>query len=240
MSAQTFAVLAAVVWIGSGVLAAFVLLGRQGYRDRRWYLIGAVLGPLFIPVAAERADRSVAVVETVGEAPGAGGTAIVVGVDGSAGSDRAVHLAARLFDAARSRIVLVSVLDPDEADRPDDHDRARARAVLAERAGWFGTDAADRVSTEIVCGQPARAIETEAESRGAAVIVLGRHGAGRTLHLLGNVAHQVSRHAAVPVLLAEPPEPPHRHRGVAHGRHRVHVDEEPGHTHPAPGSARRT
>jgi nucleotide-binding universal stress UspA family protein len=240
VSAQVFAVLAAVVWIGAGVLAALVLLGRQGYRDRRWYLIGAVLGPLFIPVAAERADRSAAVVETVGEAPGAGGTAIVVGVDGSAGSDRAVHLAARLFDAVRSRIVLVTVLDPDEADRPDDHNRSRARAVLAERAGWFGADAADRVFTEVVCGQPARAIETEAETRGAAVIVLGRRGAGRTVHLLGNVAHQISRHAAVPVLLADPPERPHRHAGVAHGRHRAHIDGEPGDTHPETRSPRRT
>jgi nucleotide-binding universal stress UspA family protein len=239
VSAQVFAVLAAVVWIAAGVLAAIALLGRQGYRDWRWYLIGAVLGPLFIPVAAERADRSVAVIETVGEAPEAGGGAIVVAVDGSAGSDRAVHLAARLFDAARSRVVLVSVLDPDTADRPDDADRVRARAVLAERAGWFGADAADRVSTEVVCGQPARAIETEAEMRGAEVIVLGRHGAGRTLHLLGNVAHQVSRNATVPVLLAEPPEPPHRHAG-AHGRHRAPIDGEPRDTHFATGPPRRT
>ena len=77
----------------------------------------------------------------------------------------------------------------------------------------------------------------------AGLIVLGRHGAGRTLHLLGNVAHQVSPHAAVPVLLAEPPEPPeppHRDAGATHGRHRAHVDGDPGDTHPATGSPRRT
>ncbi|PVZ06370.1 universal stress protein [Actinomycetospora cinnamomea] len=232
MSVQIFAALAVTVWVAAGVLAALVLLGRQGYRDWRWYVIGAVLGPLFIPMAAERADRSVAVVETVGEEPGAGDTAIVVGVDGSAGSDRAVRLAAQLFDPARTRVVLVTVLDPDTADRPDDDDtRARARAVLADRATWFGPDGAERVATEIVCGQPARAIETVAAAHGTAVIVLGRHGAGRTVHLLGNVAHQVSRHSPVPVVLAEPPEPPHRHAG-AHGRHRAHAGGELPEPHP--------
>ena len=72
-----------IVWIVAGVLAALVLLGRQGYRDWRWYVLGAVFGPLFIPIAAERANRSVAVVEAAEPAPGSG-TSIVVGVDGSA------------------------------------------------------------------------------------------------------------------------------------------------------------
>ena len=91
-----------IVWIVAGVLAAFVLLGRQGYRDRRWYVLGAVFGPLFIPIAAERANRSVAVVE--GAEPAArSGPSIVVGVDGSAGADRTVRLAATLFDTAGAR-----------------------------------------------------------------------------------------------------------------------------------------
>lgn len=221
VSDQVFAVVALVVWVGAGVIAAVVLLGRQGYRGWRWYVIGAVLGPLFVPVAAERADRSVAVVETVDAAAPADGETVVVGVDGSAGSDRAVQLAARLFAPTRCRVVLVTVLDPDDADQPDDENRSRARALLAERAGWVEAAGGARPVTEVVCGQPARAVETVAAAQGAAVIVLGRHGAGRTAHLLGSVAHQVSRHAHIPVLLADPSEPPHRHAGAAHGRHRA-------------------
>jgi hypothetical protein len=54
------------------------------------------------------------------------------------------------------------------------------------------------------------------------------------------VAHQISRHAAVPVLLAGPPEPPHRHAESAHGRHRVRADGPPGGPRPVPGPPRRT
>ena len=94
-----FAVVAVIVWIVAGVPAALVLLGRQGYRGWRWYVIGAIFGPLFIPIAAERANRSVAVLEA--DEPAPGGTSIVVGVDGSAGADRAVRLAVTLFEPAR-------------------------------------------------------------------------------------------------------------------------------------------
>lgn len=200
---------AVIVWVGAGVLAALVLLGRQGYRDWRWYLIGAVLGPLFIPIAAERADRSVAVVETGHEHPSPGGATVVVGVDGSRGSDRAVHLAATLFDTARSRVVLVTVVDPDAADHPDDERRVRARAMLLERVAWFGPDApAGRVVTAVVGGQPARALQTVAETEDAAVVVVGRRGAGLTPYLLGDAAAQLTRHATVPVLLADRAETP--------------------------------
>ena len=197
----------AIVWIVAGVLAALVLLGRQGYHDWRWYVLGAVFGPLFIPIAAERANRSVAVVESSAQAP-VSGRSIVVGVDGSAGADRAVRLAATLFDPARVRVVLVSVVDPDAADGPeDDPRRVRARAMLLERAAWFEPAApAGHVTTEVVAGQPARALEAVAETEGASMIVLGRRGAGLTRHVLGDVATRLGRHATVPVLLAGPPD----------------------------------
>ena len=196
-----------IVWIVAGVLAAFVLLGRQGYRDWRWYVLGAMFGPLFIPIAAERANRSVAIVEGAGPTSRSG-TSIVVGVDGSTGADRAVRLAATLFDTARVRVVLVGVVDPDAADgAEDDPRRVRARAMLAERAAWFEPTApAGHVTIEVVAGQPARALEAVAEAEGASMIVLGRRGAGLTRHVLGDVATRLGRHASVPVLLAGPPD----------------------------------
>ena len=74
-----------IVWIVAGVLGGARPPGPAGYRDWRWYVLGAVFGPLFIPIAAERANRSVAVVEAAEPAPGSG-TSIVVGVDGSGGA----------------------------------------------------------------------------------------------------------------------------------------------------------
>lgn len=208
MSAAVFGLVAVVVWVVAGMLAALVLLGRQGHRDPRWYLMGAVLGPLFIPIAAERADRSVTVLESSDDRPPSGDPSVIVGVDGSPGSDRAVQLAAALFDVARSHIVLVAVVDPDAAHSPDDEQRVRARSMLTERARWFGVDVpAGRVVTQVVHGQPVRAIETTAETYGAAVVVLGRRGAGVSRHLLGSVATQITQRAAVPVLLADHPGP---------------------------------
>ncbi|WP_052091195.1 hypothetical protein [Modestobacter caceresii] len=55
---ETVAYVAVVIalWVLAGLAAVVVLLARQGYRHWGWYLMGAVLGPLFIPIAAERAD----------------------------------------------------------------------------------------------------------------------------------------------------------------------------------------
>lgn len=201
------AVLLGVVWVVAGVLAALVLLGRQGYRDWRWYAMGAVFGPFFIPIAAERADRSVTVVDP-GPPPGESSprTSVVVGVDGSAAADRAVRLVANTVDTAGTRVVLVGVIDPDAAGDPDDERRVRARTLLLDRAGWFGPEApADRVVTEVVCGQPARALRTVAAAQDAAVLVLGRSAHVPGAHLLGDVATQLLRHASVPLLLADPP-----------------------------------
>ena len=224
--ANGVALVALGVWIAAGVLAALVLLGRQGYRGWRWYAAGAMLGPLFVLVAAERADRSVAVVEPATQQRSVpDGPTVVVGVDGSPGADRAMRLAGRLFDPGRTRVVLVAVVDPDAAHDPDDERRARARTMLLERAAWFGPDLpSGRVVTEVVCGQPARSLRTMAATHGAVVVVVGRGGSRAVAHLLGDVAAQLAHHATVPVLLAEPagrPEPQHT-------RHRVETEGHPG------------
>ncbi|MHC1557856.1 universal stress protein [Actinomycetospora sp. C-140] len=203
------ALLAVGIWVAAGVLAALVLLGRQGYRDWRWYVAGAVLGPLFIPVAAERADRSTTVLATDGTVPHTGAPTVVVGVDGSPGADAAVRSTAALFDARTARVVLVAVVDPEAAHRSDDERRARARAMLLQRAGWFGPGGvADRVVLEVVGGQPARALRDVAAAQHAAVIVVGRRGTGLGPRLLGDVAGRLVRRAGVPVLLAEPARTP--------------------------------
>ncbi|GAA4790835.1 hypothetical protein GCM10023200_27420 [Actinomycetospora chlora] len=205
MGSTALAVVLGVVWVGSGLLAAFVLLGRQGYRDWRWYVTGAVLGPLFVPVAAERADRSVRVLDAGPDAVGAGAT-VVVGVDGSSGADEAVRLAVPLA-AVGARVVLVAVVDPDAGDGPpDDERRVRARSLLDDRARWFGRGSA--VTTEVVGGQPARALLAVARAEGAAVIVLVPRPAGppaAAAHLLGDVGCRLAHRAPVPVLLARPP-----------------------------------
>ena len=103
----------------------------------------------------------------------------------------------------------MSVVDPDAADDPNDPRRVRARAMLLERATWFGPDThAGRVTVEVVAGQPARALGAVAATVGAVVVVLGHRGTGLDRHLLGEVAAGLTRRAAVPVLLADSPDAP--------------------------------
>ena len=124
--------LVVVLWVVAGISAA-VGLGRRGYRAGWWYLIGAVLGPFFLPIALERGRREDRVVERTPRTGGAdvpGTVTAVVGVDGSPESDRCVHDAARLFVGKQARVVLVTAVDPDVAEFPGD-ELSRWRGLLA-------------------------------------------------------------------------------------------------------------
>ncbi|WP_051515611.1 universal stress protein [Candidatus Blastococcus massiliensis] len=198
------------VWVGSGVAAVMFLLHRRGHRDGTWYLLGAALGPLFIPIAYERSAMKSVVLERQGEAAtGRDGSAdgemhVLVGVDGSPESEQAVRDAARFVGGARGRVVLASVVGADSAEREDDEDRDRARELLAREGARLGT--ATTVETRIVAGLPARALLELAEAEGIDLIVVGRRGRGLSRAVLGSVAQQLSSSSPYPVLLAAPAE----------------------------------
>ncbi|WP_236832961.1 universal stress protein [Blastococcus sp. KM273128] len=205
MPTSVFVALVLVIWVATGFGAA-LFLGRRGFRAPQWYFLGAVLGPLFVPMALERARSQDRVVErtpvTDDEMPGdASAVTLVAGVDGSAESDRALRDAVRLFDVAASRVVLVTAVDPDVVEFQDAAERDRCRALLAERAGWF---TGQRPVVEIVSGRPASALLDVAAQEGADVVVVGRRGRGLSHRVLGSVAEHVTRHSPVPVLLAGP------------------------------------
>lgn len=131
---------------------------------------------------------------------------VVVGVDGSATSERAVAIA---FDEASRReadLVAVHVWsDPTYYAFPDE-DRLviqpQADEVLAERlAGWQEKYPDVTVKRVVVGGQPAHQVVTHAES--AQLIVVGSHGRGGfTGMLLGSVSSAVVQEARVPVIVA--------------------------------------
>ncbi|WP_236826854.1 MULTISPECIES: universal stress protein [unclassified Blastococcus] len=204
MPTSVFVALVLVIWVATGFGAA-LFLGRRGYRAPQWWFLGAVLGPLFVPMALERArseDRVVERTPLTDETPvSAGAVTLVAGVDGSPESDRALRDAVRLFDAAGSRVVLVMAVDPDVVEFRDETERDRCRALLAERAGWF---TAPRPVIEIVSGRPASALLDVAVEERADVVVVGRRGRGLSHRVLGSVAEHVTRHSPVPVLLAGP------------------------------------
>ncbi|MBS1847884.1 MAG: universal stress protein [Actinobacteria bacterium] len=128
---------------------------------------------------------------------------IVVGVDGSASSIRAVDWAAdeaRATDAA-VRLVLAwqAPLYP-EMSVPQILDALEggAREEVGELAGSPSL-AGLEVTTETPCESAARALLAHDD---AAMIVVGKRGHGALLRvLLGSVSAQVARHATVPVVV---------------------------------------
>ena len=204
MTTLVYVTVVVTLWVLAGLAAVVVLLARQGYRDRLWYLLGAVLGPLFIPIAAERARRDVVVLERTGRrAADAGPPAItaVVGVDGSVESRQAVRDAGRFFGGDDTRVVLLTVVDPDVGESGDPRWQA-ADDLLIDCKNLL-PDSSQPV-LHIGRGQPARVLLDVARTEGADVLVLGRRGKGLSTRILGSVAEQVTRRSGLPVVLAAP------------------------------------
>lgn len=205
MSTPVLVALVVLIWVAVGAGAA-LYLGRRGYRSPQWYFLGAVLGPLFVPIAFERAQRENRGLErtpgTTGATRGEGTVTVVVGVDGSPESDRGVRDAVRILAGRAPRVVLVMAVDPDVVEFGDHAEQDRCRDLVTERAGWFA-DASPAV--ELIGGQPGRVLLDVARQEGADVVVVGRRGRGLSHRLLGSVAEHVTRHSPVPVLLAGPP-----------------------------------
>jgi len=205
MPTVLFVTLVGLLWLMLGLGAALVFLGRHGYHSGAWYFLGAVLGPLFVPIAIERGRRATQVLERISAEGRAttGQLTVLVGVDGSAESDQAVRDAARLFGPAHARMVLAAVADPDIAEFSDDARLQDWHDLLAERAAWLPPDGPTPV-LEVICGQPDLVLLEAAEAERADALVIGRRGRGLSHRLLGSVAESLTRRATIPVLLAGP------------------------------------
>lgn len=154
---------------------------------------------------------------------------IVVGVDGSPGSDAALHWAlteARLrgsevravhvYQPPRSALgdaaaggpgVAPAVLSAEESERLWSATEREARGVVEEALRRAGADAAAglEVRQEAVEGPAAQTL-IEA-GRGAELLVVGSRGRGGFLGLLlGSVSQQCAQHPPCPVVILPPPE----------------------------------
>jgi nucleotide-binding universal stress UspA family protein len=139
---------------------------------------------------------------------------IVVGLDGSEGSRRALATAMSLARAARAELFLVSIEElprfPAAIDEIDDEQAAAAqyfgevqRAAMAE-VGAAGLGARYEIRT----GHPAQALPSYAGEVGADLLVIGCSGnSGIWGHLLGTTADKVVDHAPCSVLVVRAPAP---------------------------------
>lgn len=203
---STVVVVLAVLWPLVGVLSG-VLMARRGY-DPLWILIALPLGPLFLPIALERIRRRPRVVAfgATGEPPRRTGestaTRILVGLDGSEQSDRALETVLRLFGPHYGLLVLAEVVSYEATE-------GVARTVVDEAAQRLselaaGANTAGVVHTEVLTGPPGPALRRFAEQQDVDVLVVGRRGRGRSPRLLGSVSSDLVENSAVPVLVIGP------------------------------------
>jgi nucleotide-binding universal stress UspA family protein len=135
---------------------------------------------------------------------------LLLPVDGSGGSDRAVHVAIKLYrDVAPVRIHLLHVLAPDDGialqstrfseagEKPGDSNRclSSARSLLDEAEIPY--------VSHVRGGFVPAAIVEHGRVTHCDVIVMGTRGMGTTDALLGSIARQVIQLADIPVTLVK-------------------------------------
>ncbi|MEU3570720.1 universal stress protein [Kitasatospora sp. NPDC036755] len=141
---------------------------------------------------------------------------IVVGVDGSEPSERALRWAVRQAELTGGAVLAVIAWEyptyhgargwfpPAATDEAALEGRARQEAERAVREA-VGDDPPVEVRTEARYGSPAGSL-VEA-SRGADLLVVGSRGLGGFAGmLLGSVAQHCTRHATVPVVVVRDPQ----------------------------------
>jgi nucleotide-binding universal stress UspA family protein len=140
---------------------------------------------------------------------------ILVGVDGSARSERALRWAlreARARDAALSAVHVFDVpslrgpLDR-EVSLEEEHARAREHVDrMVAQAGWRGTAAAVDIQAVPTTDHHSAAHVLLRHARHADLVVVGARGLGGFAGLLlGSVSQQVAAHASVPVAVVPGP-----------------------------------
>ena len=142
--------------------------------------------------------------------PGSGGMfrRILVGYDGSAEAQHALHVAIALAaDLHGDAHVLLVVRPLAHAETPEERERA-ARAEMANLSrGLAGAQNQGQhrreVSTEVVYADaPALAIASYAEEHGFDMVVVGSHGRDQMTHRgIGQSLESLLRHHPCPVLV---------------------------------------
>ena len=140
---------------------------------------------------------------------------IIATYDGSAGSKKALAMAAGLQKAMGGELHIVTVyrhhslleasmsmVRPEDPQNLDDVLRDHARQLAEEAKKLAADDGASNIRAFVKGGQPARTIVRLAQEHEADLIVVGSRGLGDVEgFLLGSVSHKVTSLADCPVLV---------------------------------------
>jgi nucleotide-binding universal stress UspA family protein len=136
---------------------------------------------------------------------------ILVGVDGSPESIKAVALAAEVAEAMKAKMTLAFAVEPADAifNAPelsaraaDDETRERATAETTTKLMASNVPKGLSVETAVLSGPPAFALADLAEKAKFDLVVVGHRGRNAVARsLLGSVADRLTQISPVPVLV---------------------------------------
>jgi nucleotide-binding universal stress UspA family protein len=138
-------------------------------------------------------------------------TGIIVGVDGSGHSERALEWATREAALRRVPLTVITVHQPvagylggtishSEDDALSERVRKAAREQTDQALDRLGEGTPPQVTVDAVAGSPAEELLRAAED--ADLLVVGSRGAGGVARLvMGSVSSQVAQHAHCPVIV---------------------------------------
>lgn len=194
-----FGVLMAIValWFAIGVLLSIVM-GRRGHDSFGWLVLGTLLGPLALVLAADtgRHEERPDAQRLDPDAPVRGGSGpvdVLVGCDGSPESVAALDAVVDLLGDHLGRVTLATVVP--FGDNPE---TGRLAADRLRRLGRRLPGLAAEL--EVLHGRPSAALRHFAAEHGDGLVVVGTRGAGVAKAVLGSAARDLARHCTVPVL----------------------------------------
>jgi nucleotide-binding universal stress UspA family protein len=185
--------LVAGTWLVIGLVLG-LLMGRRGHGAWGWFVLGTLMGPFAVALAAEslRHPEGPRRMVEAGESWG-GPVDVLVGVDGSPEADAAAVGVIRLFGSRLGRVTLAAIVPYDSGRAAE----SQALTNLRRAARHYEPGAAD---LQILSGLPADELVHLAREDGYDVLAVGSRGSGRTKALLGSTAIRLARGTAVPVL----------------------------------------
>lgn len=136
---------------------------------------------------------------------------ILVPVDGSAPSDRALDLAARMAKGLGVSLDIITILDLSQVDVYDgfyltDHQleelQSKAKNEILEGAKLRAERASVAATTRLLRGRAAHVLLEEAEQPGVEMIIMGRTGKGAFERFVqGSVSRSLAAHSPAPVTI---------------------------------------
>lgn len=131
---------------------------------------------------------------------------ILVGVDGSAGAQKAMEWSAQTASRANLDVVAVRVFDPKQIDVPAEESAQERDRQRRELEDWCeSVPLLSDAGTSVVTGDAADALLDAAREHAVDLLVVGERGSGGFPNLhVGSVAHHLAHHTTMPLAIIPP------------------------------------